>query len=50
MRSMWPKDTLESQSMPIWIFAAAALASRDIEVAAARCSGADKDGVVALEK
>ena len=46
--SMWPNETLESQSMPMWMLARGFLAARDVEVAAARRAGADEDGVVAL--
>ena len=45
---MCPKDTDESQSMPMWMLAAAFLAARNVEVAAARRAGADEDRVVAF--
>ena len=46
--SMWPKETLDSQSMPIWMLAAASCRPGHVEVAAARRAGADEDRVVAL--
>ena len=44
--STWPNDTLESQSMPIWMLLGGFLAAGDVELAAARRAGADKDRVV----
>ena len=46
--SMWPNETLESQSMPMWMLARGLLAARQVEVAAARRAGAHEDRVVAL--
>ena len=48
--SMCPKETLDSQSMPIWMLAAASSRPGDVEVAAARRAGADEDGVVAFRE
>src|SRR6516225_4400235 len=48
MRSIWPKETLESQSMPIWIFLAASLRPG---ISRSRPRGAaDKDRVIILGK
>ena len=44
--SIWPNETLESQSMPIWMLRRGLLAAREVEVAAARRAGADEDRVV----
>ena len=44
----WPKDTDESQSMPMWMLAAASRAAGDVEVAPARRARADEDRVEAL--
>ena len=44
----WPNDTEASQSMPMWMLAAASLAARDVQVAPARRAAADEDRVVAL--
>ena len=46
--STWPKDTLDSQSMPMWMCAGRFLAAGNVEVAAARRAAADEDRVVAL--
>ena len=46
--SMWPNETLDSQSMPMWMFAAASLRPGIVEVAPARRAGADEDRVVVL--
>ena len=46
--SMWPNETLESQSMPIWMLAGCFLAAGNVEFAAARRAGADEDRVVIL--
>ena len=46
--SIWPNETLDSQSMPMWMLAAASLPAGNVEVAAARRAGADEDRVVAL--
>ena len=46
--SMWPNETLDSQSMPIWMLAGRFLAAGNVEVAAARRAGADEDRVVAF--
>ena len=43
--SMWPNETLESQSMPIWMFLAASCAAGNVEIAAARRAAADEDRV-----
>ena len=48
--SMWPNDTDDSQSMPMWIFFAAFLAAGNFELAAARRAGADEDRVVVLRQ
>ena len=49
-RSCWmcSKDTLESQSMPMWILGAFFLAAGDVEVAPARGPCADEDRVEPL--
>src|SRR5215469_4417279 len=46
--SMWPNETLASQSMPIWIFAAASL--RPGISRSRRRGAADKDRVVVFRK
>ena len=46
--SMWPNDTDDSQSMPMWMLRRRFLAAGDVEVAAARRAAADEDRVVAL--
>ena len=48
IRSMWPNETLDSQSMPIWMLAAASLRPGHVEVAPARRAAADEDRVEAL--
>ena len=48
--STCPKDTFDSQSMPIWMLAAASARPGNVEVAAARRARADEDGVVAFRK
>ena len=45
---MWPNETDESQSMPIWMFFAGFLAAGNVEVAPARRAGADEDRVPAF--
>ena len=45
---VWPKDTDDSQSMPMWMLAAPSLRPGNVEVAAARRAGADEDRVVAF--
>ncbi len=46
--STWPNETLDSQSMPIWMLAPAFLAAGNVELAPARRARADEDRVVAL--
>ena len=46
--SIWPNETLDSQSMPIWMLAGGLLAAGDVEIAAARRAAADKDRVPIL--
>ena len=46
--STWPNDTLESQSMPMWMLLGGFLAAGNFELAAARRAGADEDRVVVL--
>ena len=45
---MWPNETDDSQSRPIWMLAGGFLAARHVEIAAARRAGADEDGVEAF--
>ena len=45
---MWPNETDDSQSMPMWMFVGRFLAAGNVEVAAARRAGADEDRVVAF--
>ena len=45
---MWPNETEDSQSMPIWMFAAASWRPGNVQVAPARRAGADEDRVVVL--
>jgi hypothetical protein len=44
----WPKDTLESQSIPIWMRVADSVTPWNVEVASARGAAADENGVVAF--
>ena len=46
MLVVWPNDTDDSQSMPIWMLAAGFLAAGNVQLAAARRAAADKDGVI----
>ena len=50
MLVMWPKDTEDSQSMPIWMFAAASCRPGNVQIAPARRAGADEDRVVVLRQ
>ena len=45
---MWPNETDDSQSRPIWMLAAASLRPGHVEIAAARRAGAHEDRVVAF--
>ena len=45
---MWPNETEDSQSMPMWKLAAASFAAWNIQVAAARRASADEHGVPVL--
>ena len=45
---MWPNETEDSQSMPMWMLAGGFLAAGDVEVAPARRAGADEDRVPAF--
>ena len=45
---IWPNDTLESQSMPIWMLARRFPAPGNVEIAPARRAAADENRVVAF--
>ncbi len=47
---MWPNETLDSQSMPMWMFLPASLRPGNVELAAARRAGADEDRVEVLRQ
>ena len=46
--SIWPNETLDSQSMPIWMFLAGFVAAGNLEIATARRAATDEDGVKVL--